>query len=757
LFPANHPVISTDYLSQEDRPLLTRAQYWRSTANIQIAPPELLDLVTWHGRTLLTDRVDQLYWIASLVTGDGSGRLESIPFPAPRWISLTVEGDLTRRGNELYLLLAGEGKRLPIRVRTEERHWRRVTYALPSDWVGKSIQIVAEAGPRDVENWFGFSNPRAVGTGTVLRNQFQSLALFPAFAAALFLFLLPGVLPAAYLTRLGLVTSVFALPLTIIFGCLFGYLTFWAYLFGPFPGRCFGVAVLLGSAAGLLADWRRGRTVRSILRTEQVLRPLGLMGLTGLFYLGLLYSVDLEAGLEAQPNLRFLECMLEVDNDIPYFFAEPLYTGQDVRKSFPIRVPGWQSSDRPPLQAGLILSQLPIGTLLGQPRVYSMAVDIAVQCVWVPAVWCLWTTAGLPRQRAGLAFLLLLFSGFALLNTIFAWPKLLAGGLTVFAVILALFDRENRPLSLSRAGLLGLSAALGSVGHGGVAFTLLPFGAMLLLPRWYPGLSRLATAGAVYVAVVCPWFLYQKYYDPPGTRLLKLHLTGDYSLGDDETWQDSRPVWENLVVAYQSIGARQALINKLDNVKALFMAAPDQLIWPPDDPARLPTDWPAFRRCDFMALFWAMGLLNLGWVVALVAFARRSYGISPVLGITIPLLALASLTVWVLILYHPGGSVIHQGSYATFLLLFASLAAWLTTLPARLIYILLAAQAGLFTRGWILTSPANGFGPPNVFMIVASVLVLVLLVRVVLSGSLSEVAQPHVTSATRGRIGAQPY
>jgi hypothetical protein len=740
LFPANRPLISSDFLPHEDRPLLTRVTSWKTTANIQFPPAELMDVLTWHGRTLLTGyKVDQIYWVASLLTGDGSGRLESIPFPAPRWISLTVTGDLTRSGNDVYFLLTGEGKRLPIRVHTEDRHWRRVTLALPSDWVGKSMQLVAESGPRDVQNWFAFSNPTALGTGTVLANQVEALAMFPAFAVAFFLFLLPGVLPAAYLTRLGSARPLLALPLTIIFGSFFGYLAFWAYLFSPLVGRCFGIAILLGSAAWLMLELWRGQVVRPLLMAKEVLTPLALTCLVGLFYLALTYSVDLEAGLEAQPNLRFFEFMLEVDNDIPYFFAEPLYIGHDVRRSFPVRVPGWQSSDRPPLQAGLLLLQMPIGSLLGQPRLYALAVDIAVQCVWVPAVWCLWTAAGLPRQRAGLALLFLVLSGFTLINTVFAWPKLLAGGLTVFAVILALFDRAGQTFSLGRASLLGLAAGLGSLGHGGVAFTLLPFGLMMLLPRWYPGLSRLMAAAAVYLALLGPWFLYQKAYDPPGTRLLKLHLTGDYSLGDDETWQDSRSLWQNLVVAYRSIGLQRALANKLENLKVLFAAAPDQFPWPTCEQLALPSDSTGFRRCDFMALFWSLGLLNLGWIVALVRLTRRSDGVSPVLGVAIPLLALASTATWVLILFHPGGSVIHQGSYATFLLLFAALAAWLTTLPARVVYLLLAAQAGLFTWGWIATSPANSYGPPNVFMILVAVFWFGLLVVVAIGNKSSHV------------------
>jgi hypothetical protein len=734
LFPETKPLIDSEYFSHEDKPLLTQKSSWRSmTPNINVPPPELLKILTFSGLGVWTERIDQIYWIAGLAAGDGSGRLESAPFPAPRWITLTVSGDLERPGNELYFLREGAETHFPIRVRTGERFWRRVTYALPSDWVGKKIQLIAKAGPRDVTNWFGFSNPRAMGAGAILASQMKSAAFLPAFIAALLLFLLPGLPAAAHLTHLGWVKPPFVLPLAITLSSLVGYLTFWAYLCSPVFGRYFGGAILLGSTVWLLTSLRSSHANRSLLLSEPILTPLALMSLVGLFFVALLYSIDFEVGIREQPRLRFFEFPLTLDNEIPYFFADPLYTGQDVTKTFPEEVPEWRSSDRPPLQSGLILLQLPIGSLFGQPRLYSCMVGCSVQCAWVPAVWCLLTRGGLSRRRAGLALLFVVLTGFTLVNTVFAWPKMLSAALTIFAVVLGLFDREQsgKFFPLSKAILLGLSAALASLGHGGVAFTLLPFGVLLLLPRWFPGTSRLIVAGAVYLALLYPWSLYQRLYDPPGTRLLKLHLAGNQAEGDSETWRDKRPLWQNLLAAYSAVSPREVLANRLGNLKTLFVPAPDQFRWlPHETPITLPIGWAAFRRCDFFCLFWAQGLLNLGWAVALIMSVRRSAGISPVLGVTIPLLSLASILLWVLLMFGPASTIIHQGSYATFLLLFASLAAWLCVLPEWIVYLLLTTQGILFACGWLLTSPANGFGPANYFMIVPAVLFFAALVRV---------------------------
>jgi hypothetical protein len=716
-------IVYSTSLPRDDRPLLTAPTSWTHTANVQ---PQLPG-----GWFILSDRPDTVYWVAARYEGDGAGKLVSTTFAAPPWISVTVNGDLTRPGNDVYFQFEEDGTRLPVRARTEEVFWRRVTLAVPSARVGKNVRLIVEAGPRDDANQFGVSNPRAFGSGTVLTTQLKTLAFLPAFVLATILFLAPGVLPAAFLVHRGVVGPALFLPLAVVVSSLAGYLTFWAYFFSSAPGKYFGVAVLTGSVTALpvlLASARSGQALRSLLASRDVWVPLVLTLLVGLFYVALLYSVDLEVGVAGQPRLRFFEFTLANDNEIPTVFAEHLYKGENPRD---VSV-GWHSSDRPPLQSGLILLQLPLGYLLGEARVYSIVVGIALQTAWVPAVWAFWSASGIGRRQAGMALLFVVLSGFALINTTFAWPKMLAAALTLFAIMVALFDREvaGGPLSFGRALLLGLSAALAALGHGGVAFTLLPLAVALLLPRWYPGLSRLVAAGVVFAAMVVPWSLYQKYFDPPGTKLLKLHLAGENKEGDTETWQDGRPLWQNLQAAYGRVSAQQVLQNKLANLRVLFTAAPDQYSWPPREaPPTLPADATGFRRCDFLALFWSLGVLNVGWLVAAFRLARRNDNSVPSSGGAMLLLCLTSVFAWVVILFGPGGTVIHQGPYATFLLLFACLAAWLVTLPGRWLAILLLAQGSLFAWGWLLSSPANSFGPPNVFMIPAALLLFGTLVR----------------------------
>jgi hypothetical protein len=278
--------------------------------------------------------------------------------------------------------------------------------------------------------------------------------------------------------------------------------------------------------------------------------------------------------------------------------------------------------------------------------------------------------------------------------------------------------------------LLGLSAALASLAHGGVAFTLLPLGLLLLLPRYFPGWSGVAAAAAVYVAAMLPWSLFQTRYDPPGNLLVRQHL-GDRK----RPWAEDRSTVQNLVDSYAALSPREIAESKLANLLALFRAsgkpAADQYPWPPNgSPAPLPVDATSFRRCEFMCLFWAPGLMNLGWLVAVTPLWRPQKPAGP--GWPVAVAGLGGALTWILLMFAPGSTVVHQGSYATVLLLFAALAGWLTTLPGRLPYALLAVHAAIFAWGWLLTSPANRLGVPNWPMILVSVLFLAGLVRLAL-------------------------
>jgi hypothetical protein len=714
-------------LPKRDEPILTKLESWALLGNIQRTQPD--------PKQIWASEVDKLYFVAvrdpsrkmPKPFANGSGWLVSRPFAAPGWIGLCVTGDLTRPGNNLYFRQVGRPERFRVSALTPKTVMRRVTCRLPPDWEGTNIEMVVESGPRDASNWFAVSNPRALASGTILVSHLRAFATLPVFLVTLALFLLPGLAPAARLAARGWIGAPMVVPAVVVFSCLAGYLVFWAYFLHPIVGLVFGGVVLPGSAAVCAVDLLRGRPVRTVLLSRDTLIPLGLTALVGLFYFALLYTVDLYVPDVLASRSRFLEFALAIDNELPFYFADRLFHQLDPRALYP----GWQSSDRPPLQAGLLLLQMPCVRLAPGPREYSLIAGSAFQCAWVPALWALLCSTGLPRRRAGLALLFAVLTGFSLVNTVYTWPKMLSAALCVFAATWAPFGREKgQPVPLTTATLLGLSAALASLTHGGVAFTLLPVALFLLLPRYYPGVSRLVVAGTVYAAVLSPWLWYQTHYDPPGNKLIREHIAGNSS-----TWSDDKSVPRNLLDAYAALSPWQVLQNKLANLQVLFRASreptDEQYPWPPDGaPQPWPVDTTSFRRCEFMCLFWAPGLMNLGWLVGLAAVWRRSHRLGP--GWPVAALGLAGALTWVVIMFGPGSTVTHQGSYATVLLLFAALAGWLATLPGWLPYGVLGAHAAVFAWGWLLTSPAIQFGLPDWPMVVLALVLFVALVRLAL-------------------------
>jgi len=199
---------------------------------------------------------------------------------------------------------------------------------------------------------------------------------------------------------------------------------------------------------------------------------------------------------------------------------------------------------------------------------------------------------------------------------------------------------------------------------------------------------------AVYVLLMAPWSAYQKLYDPPGDRLVKWHLAGV-----DGVNQQSRSSLQTILEAYQKLTVPEILNNKWENVKTL-VDSPYSTSNQPSQP----------RTKEFIHVLRGLSVLNAGWLVLLVTCfqrkpsqaARRAQGLMAI--------ALFSLVFWLLIMFGPSTTVIHQGSYATMMLLFTSLAIALTQLPQWLCYSLLSLQIVLFSFTWSV-SASIGFGP----------------------------------------------
>jgi hypothetical protein len=455
-----------------------------------------------------------------------------------------------------------------------------------------------------------------------------------------------------------------------------GYLAFWLWFFEPQLGRIFSLCLPI--AAALFLIWivpRFDAAGRSTLKA--LLAPVGLIGAAALLVLSTGFVFG---GLETPFNTagaRFSH-LLPADNILPYLFAEGIRTGH-----VPKPLSGdWLSSDRPPLQTGIVLSQ---SVYLSHPRwLQYTVISVILQSLWIFALWLFLAAFDLDSRAIGLALTVCILSGFVFLNSFYVWPKLLAGAYMLgFSGILLAGRfmpvlRETTLLPL----FAGALAALGLLAHGGSVFAV--FGIILTLfsLRRRIGIRALLLIGITCFCLYLPWMLYQKLYDPPGDRLLKLHLAGVANV-------DSRPLVQVFTSAYKSLGFHEFLKNKLANVHAvadhqteywlgIFQLLRQMAHSGPNTAALLAQTSGALRGLCFFFFVPNLGFLVLGPVSLVLGihqrYRSREWKTAAILWLYIALTA----TIWCLVMFIPGMTVIHTSTYAMILLAFAGsiLALW---------------------------------------------------------------------------------
>ena len=374
---------------------------------------------------------------------------------------------------------------------------------------------------------------------------------------------LPGAAAALGLARRG----VKSVPLLLVVGLaatgVFAMLAFWLYFAAPVVGQTFSFLVAFGSAGAVVwLLWER-RIDGALLRGLAVPLVLWALGTYFLIFLGFLH------GGESDPlgtaATRFA-VGLPSDNGIPIFFAEWLYH-HGHQTPIP-EFPGpWQSSDRPPLQVGYVVSQMPFysGHLPGR---HYQAIGVALQQLWIVGLWALLGAARVTRVTKALAMITVLVSDLAIVNGFFIWPKMLPAAMLIAAaalVLTPLWPEVRR--HFWGAALLAALLGIAMMGHGGSAFAVIPLvivAAWRGLPSWrWIGVGVLV-GGLLFMG---PWSAYQRYVDPPGNRLVKYILAGSPE-------PDSRGSLETLEDSYSEVGLGGAIHEKAENYVTMVGGGP---------------------------------------------------------------------------------------------------------------------------------------------------------------------------------------
>ncbi len=542
--------------------------------------------------------------------------------------------------------------------------WSLCDFSLPSDWQGKPARLVFEGVP-EKGFWRAFSEPLAVDGPATQGDAIQILGLTLLHYAA---FLLCALAVTAWAVYRGLRDRIQAGLITLAATAIPGYCMFWITLGTQRFSRDFAVMFVIAAFLVLVVCLRK-LDHEGLLVLRSLIGPLLLPGALAVMVLssGFLYGGTNNA--LAIPRGRYLP-QLPPDNELPLRLA----LGARL-PHVPSPLQGvWLSSDRPPLQSGTVLAHFP---LFRRPHELGYTiVSVLAQSFWVFGLWLLLTAFKLNTRAVALTLAVCIFSGFAFLNTFFVWPKMLAAAYAFgfLASFVAKPAREHSRLVqwVVPGALFGLSL----LAHGGTVFALLPAVPLILL---WQGLSpinikRMVAVLSFAFLIYLPWILYQKFYDPPGNHLLKLHLAGVDTI-------DHRSFSETLKTAYSELRWNQILINKKQNFVFSFgegfLGLQRRAILLKT--LLTPRNWPEAAKLGLQLrehMFFhpapCLGLFILAPYALLAGLSRRFRTVEWRVACVLWVFTFVAMSLWCLLMFGGSTTSIHQGAYATMLLAFAA-------------------------------------------------------------------------------------
>jgi hypothetical protein len=401
----------------------------------------------------------------------------------------------------------------------------------------------------------------------------------------------------------------------------------------------FGIALAI--AAAVKGQWR-----------SEIMPPLGLAALAAL---GLITWTDIghedSRGPLQVAATRWTHA-LPGDNAIPFDLAKGFSAG---RIPTPLHA-NWLSSDRPPLQTALYMTT-PDWLVRGPKEVGYQAAGVALQMTVLLSTWVLLRAFGVGGGLALGAMAAVFFTPLVLVNGAFVWPKLLPAAFLLAAAAIHLTPEYSRVKDSARwGGIIGALCALAMLGHGGSAFAIVGMGVAALVVRRLATLRYLASAALVFSALYLPWVAYQKFVDPPGDGLLKMQLAGVSN-------NDPRPLLQTIEDSYRSRSFAQVAEARRNDFGVIFAHIGDTYSGTMKAAEAAETGSIEAAHSilhqihvdQFFCLVVGTGLLGLGlYALPLGGLDRELRPLT--------LAVMASLLIWIALMFNPASTVIHQGS-----------------------------------------------------------------------------------------------
>jgi hypothetical protein len=616
-------------------------------------------------------------WGSYCKSGDAdTGWTASPPFIADSYVSIYTAGYAGKPGLRLAVENLQVGRQLPLQAPNPSGEmWRLHHFRLPDEWSGQSVRIVAWDQATGLGGWLAFSEPVSKGWKA---DAYPAARMFALFLMLTVVLLIPSIAACMLAAFRGMEDLLDLTTIAFLALGLTGYAAFWVYFCSPILGFIFSYTGFLASCA-VIAYLVSAKSRRLKLRpAKQLIAPGTLVLLASLFIvsLGMLYNMEgnplfvasARFGPPGPPTLYG-------DNTIPKLFADGVHSGHIPK---PLGG-GWLSSDRPPLQTGNALWTY--AWTSGNRDLAYEVLSVVLQCSFLAALWSFLIACNIDRRPMALAIATCFLSGFTLLNSFFVWPKLFPVAYLLILTAYLLTDRYYQVRDRTAIGaMLGATVAFAMLGHGGSMFAILGVAVCMLLLRRYPSRRFLIGMAVGAVLLYSPWMLYQKLYDPPGDRLLKLHLAGIV---------EPRPEASliGLILSrYSSLKASELVQYKVSNFKTVAGDLPQYLAEAQIFCTALVTG-SVTRRNTAAALlqqttffYWipSIGLAILGPLALMLNMSRRCRRAESIAASRIWLLTGVILVLWCLVMFGPDSTGTRQGTYLTEILAFSGscLAFW---------------------------------------------------------------------------------
>lgn len=481
-------------------------------------------------------------------------------------------------------------------------------------------QIFVRMVAASTSEYLGATEPYELSAISYLKRTYLGYIpyFFMSFGIALATFFMGGVVARA--SRSGLDPTLAGL---IGVGST-SLIIFYLYAWTPLPAPT-GLLVVVGLAATAVGTcWRRPALANSVWRAQRGAATAWFLVAFSVFTLLQLGSTGSGAW---DPNYRFAPAIWSSDNTLPVFLSEIARIGSFGAEG---NLGVWLVTDRPPLMAGAYLM---LGDAQGALRhfddgPYLRPIVLGIGGIVFCALWggvFYWAARRIGRltpHLAALGTLIVAATPFALFNTGYTWPKLLAAAFGLAAAAYAFRPRPGR-LRAGETAIFGALVAFALLGHAASAFFLAPVSAIYLARRLWRSPKAALLGGAIGLAILGSWSVFKVTTLPSHDPLLKFALVGDFALD-----RPNVPISQLVEERYDGMTWRTWLATKREMATYLFTPFPAQgplaLARPPATPDRQADTLGRLRNWDFYSLtIGNFAILVLGGMAVFRSIGQR--------------------------------------------------------------------------------------------------------------------------------------